>query len=155
MWLDWLVFCDCGFCLSAFWCLYSAPTVVLGLLWSWTWVVSSRPLTPPVPHSHHSPLLRPRSYSVLTWSSFWLCCLCLNLLFLWGVCGCVHTKLLQSCPTLCNPMDCCLPGSSVFGILQAKILEWIAIPSSRGSSIPRDWTCVSFLSCLSRKVLYH
>ena len=36
----------------------------------------------------------------------------------------MHTKLLQSCPTLCNPMDCSLPGSSVHGILQARILEW-------------------------------
>ena len=40
-------------------------------------------------------------------------------------------KLLKSCPTLCNPMDCSLPGSSVRGILQARILEWIAMPSSR------------------------
>ena len=42
--------------------------------------------------------------------------------------------VIQSCPTLCDPMDCSLPGSSVHGILQAKILEWVAIPSSRGSS---------------------
>ena len=40
----------------------------------------------------------------------------------------------QSCLTLCNPMNCSLPGSSVHGILQARILEWIAMPSSRGSS---------------------
>ena len=40
---------------------------------------------------------------------------------------CVHAKLLQSCPTLCNPMDCSPPGSSVHGILQERILEWIAI----------------------------
>ena len=44
----------------------------------------------------------------------------------------------QSCPTLCNPMDCSLPGSSIHGILQARILEWIAISFSRGSSQPRD-----------------
>ena len=49
----------------------------------------------------------------------------------------------QSCLTLCNPMDCSLPGSSVHGILQARILEWVAIPSSRGSSQLRDWTQVS------------
>ena len=42
-------------------------------------------------------------------------------------------KSLQSCPTLCDPMDCSLPGSSVLGIHQAKILEWIAMPSSRDS----------------------
>ena len=52
--------------------------------------------------------------------------------------GCVHAQLLQSCPTLCNPMDCSLPGPSVHGILQARILEWVAMPSSRGSSQPKD-----------------
>ena len=49
----------------------------------------------------------------------------------------------QSCPTLCDPMDCSPPGSSVHGILQARILEWVAMPSSRGSSWPRDQTGVS------------
>ena len=49
----------------------------------------------------------------------------------------------QSCLTLCNPMDCSLPGSSVHGILQAKILEWTATPFSNGSSWPRDQTWVS------------
>ena len=49
----------------------------------------------------------------------------------------------QLCPTLCDPMDCSPPGSSVHGILQARILEWVAIPFSRGSSQPRDQTQVS------------
>ena len=44
----------------------------------------------------------------------------------------------QSCPTLCIPMDCSLPGSSVHGIFQARILEWVVIPFSRGTSQPRD-----------------
>ena len=44
----------------------------------------------------------------------------------------------QSCPTLCDPMDCSPPGSSVHGLLQTRILEWVAIPLSRGSSPPRD-----------------
>ena len=48
----------------------------------------------------------------------------------------------QSCPTLCDPMDCNLPDSSVHGILQARIREWVAIPFSRGSSRPRDRTQV-------------
>jgi len=47
---------------------------------------------------------------------------------------CVPAKLLQSCPMLCDPMDCSPPGSSVHGILQARTLEWVAMPSSRGSS---------------------
>ena len=51
-------------------------------------------------------------------------------------------KLLQSCLTLCDPMDCSLPGSSVHGILQARVLEWVAVPSSKGSS-RRDGTQVS------------
>ena len=49
----------------------------------------------------------------------------------------------QSCPTLCDPMDCSLPGSSVHGILQARILKWVAMPSSRASSRPRYWSQVS------------
>ena len=46
----------------------------------------------------------------------------------------------QSCPTLCDPMDCSPPGSSVHGILQARLLEWVAISYSKGSSWPRDQT---------------
>ena len=53
------------------------------------------------------------------------------------------SEVTQSCPTLCDPVDCSLPSSSVHGILQAKILEWVAISFSRGSSRPRDWTRVS------------
>ena len=62
-------------------------------------------------------------------------------------------KLLQLYPTLCDPMDCSLPGSSVHGILQARIFEWVAMPSSRGSSQPRDQTCISYISCIGRQVL--
>ena len=61
----------------------------------------------------------------------------------------------QSCLTLCNPVDCSLPGSSVHGVLQARILEWVPMPSSRGSSQPRDGTCSSCSSCFSRWILYH
>ena len=53
----------------------------------------------------------------------------------------------QSCPTLCDPMDCSPPGFSVNGILPARILEWVTIFSSRGSSQSRDWTHVSRISC--------
>ena len=49
-------------------------------------------------------------------------------------CECMHAQSLQSCPTLCNPMDCSQTSSTVHGILQARILEWVAIPFSRGSS---------------------
>ena len=56
---------------------------------------------------------------------------------------CVPAKLPQSCLILYDPKDCSPPGSSVCEILQARMLEWVAIPSSRGFSWPRDWTCVS------------
>ena len=49
-------------------------------------------------------------------------------------CACVHAKSLQSCLTLCNPMDCSPSGSSVRGILQARILGWVAMPSFSRSS---------------------
>ena len=52
----------------------------------------------------------------------------------------------QSCVTLCDPVDYSSPGSSDHGILQARILEWVAISSSRGSSPPRDWTQVSCIA---------
>ena len=58
----------------------------------------------------------------------------------------------QSCSTLCDPMDCSQPGSSVHGIFQARILELVAISYSRGSSWPRDRTCVSWIA---RQILYH
>ena len=54
-----------------------------------------------------------------------------------------ESEVAQSCPTLCDPMDCSPPGSSVLGIFQARVLEWIAISFSRGSSRPRDRTRVS------------
>ena len=57
----------------------------------------------------------------------------------WALCA----KTLQSCLTLCDPVDCGPPGSSVHGVLQARILEWVAMPFSRGSSRPRERTPVS------------
>ena len=72
--------------------------------------------------------------------SFFFCCCCL---------------VAKLCPILCDPMDCSPLGSSVHGILQARILEWVAITSSRGSSLPRDQIHVSYVSCIARHVLYH
>ena len=56
------------------------------------------------------------------------------------------SEVAQSCPTLCDPVDCSPPGSSIHGILQARILEWVAISFSRGSSQPRDQTQVSHIA---------
>ena len=56
-----------------------------------------------------------------------------------------ESEVAQLCPTLCDPMDCSLPGSSIHGIFQARVLEWVAISFSRGSSQPRDRTWVSLI----------
>ena len=69
---------------------------------------------------------------ICRWSLVMLCC----------------AKLLQLCLTLCDPIKHSPPGSSVHGILQARILELVAIPSSRGSPKPRYWNCVSYISSL-------
>ena len=63
-------------------------------------------------------------------------------------------SVTKSCSTLCNPMDCSLPGSFVHGILQARILQWVCHLFSRGSSQPREWTHVSCISFLGRRILY-
>ena len=72
------------------------------------------------------------------------------MLLLDEVCVCA-----QSCLTLGNLMDYSLPGSTAHGIFQAGKMKWVAISSSRGSSWPMDWTCVSCISCIGRQILYH
>ena len=67
-----------------------------------------------------------------------------------ALCGCA-----QSCLTLCDPIDCSPPGSSVQWIFWAKTLEWVAISYSRGSSQARDWTHISRVSFSGRRMLYH
>ena len=67
----------------------------------------------------------------------------------------VKVVVAQSYPTFCDPLDCSPPGCSVCGILQARILEWVAMPSSRASSQPRDRTHISCVSCVGRRVPYH
>ena len=82
-------------------------------------------------------------------SSQYLCELRILCSFLKAVCGC---SLAKSCLTICEPMDCSLPGSSVRGISQARIQEWVAISFSRESSWSRDQTHVS---CVGKWILYH
>ena len=67
----------------------------------------------------------------------------------------LHCMHVQFCPALCNPMDCSSPVSSVHGISQARVLEWVAISYSRGSSRPRDRTDNSCFSYIGRLILYH
>ena len=79
-----------------------------------------------------------------------------------GICVsiCMPCSVSQSCPTLCDPMDCSLPGSSVHGVSKARILEWIAISSSRGSSHPgikprsSEWAGSFFTTKLPGKPIY-
>ena len=61
----------------------------------------------------------------------------------------------QLCPTLWDPEDCSLPGSSVHGIFQARTVEWVANSSSRESSWPRDRAHISCVLCIGRQILYH
>ena len=95
---------------------------------------------------------------LLTWKSYSLVVelghLVRDVLCVWlcvCVCVCVYVFYAQLCPPLYRPMDCSPPGSSVHGIFQARIREWVAISSSRGSSPPRDRTSVS---CIGRQILY-
>ena len=67
------------------------------------------------------------------------------------VCVCV-CSVTHPCPNPSSPVDCILPGSSVHGIFQARILDWVAISSSRECSRPRGWTCVP---CIGRWIFYH
>ena len=66
------------------------------------------------------------------------------------VCSVAHL-----CLSLCYPTDCSPPGSSVHGLFQASILEQVGVSYSRGSSQPRDWTHVSYVSCIGRQILHH
>ena len=88
--------------------------------------------------------LRDFHFTSLYSSYFNLLCVC--------VCVCAHVLDAQSCPTLCKPMDCSPPGSSVHGISQARLQEWVGIPFSRRSSQLRDRT-PGLLHC--RQILYH
>ena len=69
--------------------------------------------------------------------------------YLGGFCECVLSHFSHA--NSCDPVDCSPPGSSV----QARLLQWVAVPSSRGSSHPRVWNCISYISCIGWRVLYH
>ena len=71
------------------------------------------------------------------------------------VCVCLCVLSYLSWIQFCDPMGCSPPGSSVYGILQAKILEWVAMSSCRRSSWPRDQTHISYIFCIGRHIIYH
>ena len=91
--------------------------------------------------------------ALLLWLSLYVCvCVCVCM------CTCTHVHICmcsQSCLTLYDSMGCSPPGSSVHGIFQAGILEWIAISYSGGSSWLWEGTCVPCISCTGEKILYH
>ena len=92
----------------------------------------------PQPHSPFQvpgPFSATSAYTPFT-SRTWASCA-------WQVYACVRAKSLELHPTLCDPMDYSLPGSSVHGFLQARIQEWVAMPSSRSSSPPKDQTRIT------------
>ena len=62
-------------------------------------------------------------------------------------------SVTQSCPTLCDPMDCSLPGSCILEILQERKLECVVMPSTKGSSQPRDRTHITCVSCIGKQML--
>ena len=115
-------------------------------LWEGFLLMQSMPELYPLSERQFKPL---RTYSVRqTFPKFWIaqkkekantkrCALCL---------------VARSCPALCDPVDCSPQGFSVHGVLQARMLEWVAIPFSRGSFPSRDRTQVS---CIGRWILYH
>jgi len=93
------------------------------------------------------PLDRLISYVTANIFRFLSLSVCLSLSHYIYMCVCVKwSEVAQSCPTLCDPVDCSPPGSSTHGILQARILEWVAISFFRESSQPRDWTQVSCIA---------
>ena len=73
--------------------------------------------------------------------------------------ACVRACVCVSCHSVisdsCGPMDYSLPGASVHGVSESRILEWVAISSPRGSSPPRDWTCVFYVSCIAGRFFSH
>ena len=90
------------------------------------------------------------SQDLVSWPQLRAFLLACDLLYLFSLApcrrACVHAQSLQLCLTLCNSIDCSPPSSSVHGILQARILEWVDMPSSRRSFQPRNWTHVSCVS---------
>ena len=93
-----------------------------------------------VPHLNYCEFLTELCYSRIDSLNVLYCCLIKLLHSEWV------SEVAQSCLTLCDPVDCSPPGSYVHGILQARILEWVAISFSRGSSQPRDRTQVSLIA---------
>ena len=118
-------------------------------LWSCVWKAHILMGGQPIFWDCRGPCMSPWETRGCVSQTLWVCAC---------VCVCVFVQACsfgQSCLTLCDPMDCNLSGSSVHGILQAGILEWVAVIFSRASSRPRDRTSISCVSCINSRILYH
>ena len=140
-------------------CLYSLPTLspCFSHLLPQPWRLSTHGwiYDPSIPRFYHLSLISQiKTHAFLSWAPL-VFTLAGWTLLRWTISTYVHAKLLRLCLTLCNPMDCSPSGPSVHGILQARILELVAISFSRGSSQPRDQTCISLYPAFGRQVLYH
>ena len=115
---------------------YAADVIIIEIKCTINVMLLNHPQTPPTPRVVHGKI-------ALHKTSPWSC----KGLGTPGFAGESESgsEITQSCPTLCDPMDCSLLGFSVRGILQARILEWVTISFSRGSSRPRDQTGVSHI----------
>ena len=109
-------------------------------------------------YGKHYFLTEPRCcLCILFKTTFWLplamnCCWHMKWNLFLSLCVCL---VVQSSLTLCDRMDCSLPGSSVHGIFQARILEWVAISFAKGSSQRRNQTWVSCVSCIAHQFFTH
>ena len=131
------------------WCLH---VVCAADTWGWTKYpsVEEVPCHPDSPN-HPSSQWKQASGHHCQLRSPVICSFFYKFLFL-----CVYVSMCdESCPTLWDPTGYSPPGSSVHGILQVRILEWVVISYSRGPSYAWDWTHISCISCTDRRVLYH
>ena len=121
-------------------CIYHVVHYIPNTYLSYNWKFVPFDYSSPLPSSY---LQQPQS-DLFFWVSFWS---------VTDLCACT-CSVIPSRPTLCNSMNCCLPGSSVPGIFQARILGWLAISSSRGSSRFRDQIHISCISCIDRQIFF-
>ena len=137
-------------------CLYSLSTLspCFSHLLPQPWRLSTHGwiYDPSIPRFYHLSLISQiKTHAFLSWALLVFTLVGWTLLR-WTISTYIHAKLLRLCLTLCDPMDCSPSGPSVHGILQARILGWVAMSFSRGSSWPRDRTRTS---CIGRWVPYH
>ena len=121
----------------------------LDTYWKKTKTIIIKHIHNPIPNVHSSITFNIQNTEVTYISNNWW--MKKEVAYDWILRACIFAQLH---PNLWDPMDCSLPSSSVHGISQAKILEWVAISSFRGSSPPRDQPRVSYISCIGRRILY-